>query len=102
MRRPHTLTILAIALIITILTFFIPPLFSLGEGIERGFPFPWAFQADLPGSGIPFIGWFVSLIEVATLTFKWQWLLADVAVYCTILFMIFNTFSNEAGEKVEK
>lgn len=102
MRRPHTLLILLFAIAVTAGTYFFPPAFPEDQGkVEHGFPFPWAFQTDLPGSGlpIPIIGWLIKAAEVTTLTFKWQWFLADIAIYCSILFFVFDTFGRENDEK---
>lgn len=100
MRRPHSLVVLLIAVVITAATYFAPPVFSEGEGkSEHGFPFPWAFHTELPGSELPLIGPFVRLFETATLSFSWQLFLADVGFYCTILFFIFNALGREEHEK---
>ena len=102
MRRPHSLVILILAVVITVATFFFPPVFPEGKGkIEHGFPFPWAFQTDLPGSSLPIIGPLIGLLATATLTFSWQFFLADVAIFCTILFMIFNTFGNHERDELK-
>lgn len=89
MNRPNVAILVLFASAITLATFILPPVFPTGEGIERGFPFPWAYQTDLPGNEIPFFGYFVGLFETASLTFSWQYFLVDTALYLAVLLLIF-------------
>lgn len=102
MKRPHPILIIILSMIITAVTFFLPPLFPGGGQIEHGFPFPWATQVNIPGSSLPIIGWFISVAEVATMSYSWQYFLVDTAIFTAFLFAIFYSFSKSDKDRRER
>ena len=91
---------LILALVAAVASSMFPPLVSQQPGlVEHGWPLPWLFQQDIPGSSLPIIGWLFQTAETATTTFSVVNFVLDFAVFAAILFLLTNVFARNSGSQ---
>jgi hypothetical protein len=92
---------LVLALIVAFASVLVGPLVSLQPDLtERGWPLPWLFQQDVPGSSLPIIGWIFQSAEAASTSVSVLFFFLDFAVFSAIFLLATGLFArNDSGRR---
>lgn len=94
---------MGISIIFTLLSIQIEsPITLQQDSIEKGFPFPWFTQYDVPGNDIPIIGWIVGIAETTTTIIQWEFFIIDFIIIFAVLTAITSLTQINKINKVDK